>query len=96
MMVWGLIYKYAKMVLLPPQLPHPLHYLIGLEAKDPSFHASPPSSPPSSTTTSNPRLPVLIMPLIVLYDYNAFSRWFGVQNINFFIFSEWFEGENHV
>ncbi len=23
-----------------------------------------------------------------------FSRWFGVQNIIFFIFSEWFEGKN--
>ena len=61
-MVLGLIYKYGKTVLLPPQLPHPLLYLIGLEAKDPSFHAS----PPSSTTTSNPlllTLLVLIMPL---------------------------------
>jgi hypothetical protein len=74
MMFGGLIYKYAKMVLLPPQTPHPLHYLIGLEAKDPSFHASPPSSPPSSTTTSNPRLPVFIMPLIILYDHNAFFK----------------------
>jgi hypothetical protein len=33
-MVWGSIYKHAKMVLPPPQLPHPLFYLIGMEAKD--------------------------------------------------------------
>jgi hypothetical protein len=70
MMVWGLIYKYAKMVLLP----HPLHYLIGLEAQDPSLCASPLSSPPSSTTTSNPRMLVLIMTFIISYDYNAFFK----------------------
>ncbi len=34
----------------------------------------------------------------VLYIYMIvmhFSIWFGVQNIFFFIFSEWFEGKNH-
>ncbi len=25
-----------------------------------------------------------------------FSRWFEDQNIDFFIFEEWFEGENHL
>ncbi len=75
-----------------PQLPHPLHYLIGLEAKDPSFHAS----PPSSTTTSNPRLPVFIVPLTISYDYNAFFKMHWGPNINFLNFPEKFEGENHV
>ncbi len=69
MIVWGSIIRYGKMVLPPPQLPPPLHYLIGLGAKNflPSmlpFHAS--------TTTSSPLLLVLIMPLINLYDYIAF------------------------
>ncbi len=32
-----------------------------------------------------------------LYTYGIlhFSRWFGVKNINFSTFLEWFEGENH-
>ncbi len=33
-LVWGSIYKHVKMVLPPPLLSPPLHYLIGLEAKD--------------------------------------------------------------